>query len=462
MTPTTRLQLTACLLLGWLPGATACSSDDTGGTQPGSGGTSTNGGTMGRAGSSSSGSPGSGGAAGLGGTAAGRGGSGGGSGTGGQGALGGLGGTSGTGGAGKGGASTGGAGAGGADIGGAGMGGSAIGGAGVGGANIGGAGMGGAAGSSGTSGWTCPDPGTLTGSPIPSGATPARVAGAPPTDSFNMNNFTNVEGPVWIGDALYFSEMKNTNNPPPAARIFKLDASNQVSVFLDDSGSNGLAVDNSGNLVATDHKVGGIISYHLPDKAPTPLVSTYMSTRFNSPNDLTFKKDGTLYFTDPDFQNSAKPQGATRAYQVLPGTSTATPIAADYSSNPNGITLSLDEQSLFIGGGMGVKKYAIDSGGVVASSGTAFGTGLNMSTDGMALDCAGNLYVAVGDSTNIVVVAPNGTPVANSPIKITSPSVVTNVAFGGADHKTLYITAQGSSGQQGVFKVTLNFPGMPY
>jgi len=205
-----------------------------------------------------------------------------------------------------------------------------------------------------------------------------RIAGAPPTDSFNMNNFTNVEGPVWIDGVLYFSEMQNGNNPPPPARILKIDSSNQVSVFINDSGSNGLAVDNAGNLLAAEHGVGGIVSYNLSSKTPTTLVAQYMSKRFNSPNDLTMKRDGTLFFTDPDFQNSARPQGATRAYQVPPGMNTPTPIAADYSSNPNGITLSLDEQSLFISGAMGVKKYAIDGSGTVASTGTAFGTGLNM------------------------------------------------------------------------------------
>ena len=362
------------------------------------------------------------------------------------------------------GGSTAGVGTGGAAVGGSGgapmggMGGStALGGGGMGGAATGGAGMGG-----GAHGWTCPAASTLTGSPIPSGAAPMRIAGAPPTDSFNMNNFTNVEGPVWIDGVLYFSEMQNGNNPPPSARILKIDSSNQVSVFIPDSGSNGLAVDNAGNLLAAEHGVGGIVSYNLSSKAPTTLVAQYMGKRFNSPNDLTMKRDGTLFFTDPDFQNSARPQGATRAYQVPAGMNTPTAIAADYSSNPNGITLSLDEQSLFIGGAMGVKKYAIDGTGTVASTGTAFGTGLNVATDGMGEDCAGNLYVAVVNSTNIVVVDPTGKPVTGSPIQVTGPSSVTNVAFGGADHKTLYITGQGSSGQQGVFKVTLNFPGMPY
>ena len=277
-----------------------------------------------------------------------------------------------------------------------------------------------------------------------------------------MNAFTNVEGPVWINGALYFSEMQNGNNPPPASRILKIDSTNQVGVFISDSGSNGLAVDSHGNLVAADHGIGGVVSYDIASKMPTTVVSKYMNKRFNSPNDLTIKSDGTLYFTDPDFQNSARPQGATLAYQVLPGTSTATPIASDYSSNPNGITLSLDEQSLFIGGSMGVRKYAIDGNGNVANSGTAFGSSLNMNTDGMVEDCGGNLYVAVASSTNIVVVDRDGKPVANSPIQVSGPSAVTNVAFGGADHKTLYITGQGSSGQQGVFKVDLNVPGMPY
>ena len=292
-----------------------------------------------------------------------------------------------------------------------------------------------------------------------------RIAGAPPTDSFNMNNFTNVEGPVWIDGALYFSEMQNGNNPPPAARILKIDGSDQVSIFIDDSGSNGLAVDGAGHLVAAEHGIGGIVSYDLSTKMGTTLVSQYMGKRFNSPNDLAIKSDGTIYFSDPDFQNSARPQGATLAYQVLPGTGMATPIAGDYTSNPNGVTLSLDEKSLFISGSSGVKKYAIDDTGTVGSTGTAYGSSLNMNTDGMTMDCAGNLYVAVVNSTNVVVVDPTGKPVTGSPIQITGsnvPSAVTNVAFGGTDHKTLYITGQGSSGQQGVFKVTLNFPGMPY
>ncbi len=311
-------------------------------------------------------------------------------------------------------------------------------------------------------GWQCPPASMFTGSPIPSGASPTRIAGAPPTDDFNMNNFTNVEGPVWLGDALYFGEYKTTDIPP--ARIFRIGANDAVSLFIADSGSNGLAIDPNGNLATANHGVGGIVSYNLSDKKPTTLIAQYMGKRFNSPNDLAFRSDGTLYFSDPSYQNNARPQNATHVYQVLPGASEATPIT-DYNSNPNGVTLSIDEKALFVSGGSGLKKYTIDGSGVVSMTGTPFGgSETTGNTDGMTVDCAGNLYVPIAGSTKVVVLDPNGAPVANSPITISGngPSGVTNVAFGGPDHKTLYITGQGSSGQQGVFKVNLNFPGMPY
>jgi len=339
------------------------------------------------------------------------------------------------------------------------------GGTGGGNAGTGGSGAGGgAAGTGGGSGaWTCPA-GPFASNPVPSGATPTRIAGAPPADTFNNtgNNFTNVEGPVWIGGALYFSEMTTANVPP--ARILKIDASDAVSVAFTDSGSNGLAVDNDGNIVSANHGAGGIVRFALPSGTKTTLISMYNGKPFNSPNDLTVKRDGTIYFTDPNYQNNANPQGATHVYRVAPGATTAT-VITDYTNQPNGITLSLDEQTLYVGGGSGLKKYTVAADGTVGMTGTTFGPSevATANTDGMTIDCAGNLYVAVASSTNVIVISPSGTKLAQ--ISVTgspAPQAVTNVAFGGADHKTLYITGQGSGKGQGVFKMTLAIPGMPY
>ena len=338
---------------------------------------------------------------------------------------------------------------------------------------------GGAAGSgSGFTPFVCPSGmSTPSASAIPAGSSATKINGAPPLDAFNNtgNNFTNVEGPVWIGDALYFSEMVTSPNPPPA-RILKIDSSDTVTAFYPsggggDSGSNGMAVDGSGNLVTANHGVGGIVSYAVPAANKTTIIDSYMGKRFNSPNDLTIRNDGTIYFTDPGFQApSPMPQPNTGVYMVPPGSSpTATEILSSLS-NPNGITLSLDQKTLYVGHGGGVYSYAVNTDGSIGTTATHVDAANldNNATDGMAIDCAGDLYIVRVNTHDVDVVSFGGSPggagthlatIANVP----GGGQLTNLAFGGADHKTLYITVQGAgSTQRGVFKLAMPIPGMPY
>jgi gluconolactonase len=445
------------------------------------GGSSGSGGSSGQAtgGNSSGGATGSGGSA-TGGSGSGGNGSGGsatgGNGTGGNVATGGV--------TGAGGSATGGNGAGGTGSGGvSGTGGSATSGAGGKGGQAGG--TGGTAGSnSGFAPYVCPSGmSSPSASAIPAGSTATRIAGAPPMDSFDGsqgNGFTNVEGPVWIGNALYFSEMTNGTNPPPA-RILKIDSSDAVTQFYPsggggDSGSNGMAVDANGNLVTANHGVGGIVRFTVPGGTKTTLIDSFGGKRFNSPNDLTIRSDGTIYFTDPNFQApSPTPQPNTGVYMVPPNSSTAMEILSAVS-NPNGITLSLDEKTLYVGSGSGVNAYAVNTDGTIATTATAIdGANLNNNnTDGMAIDCAGDLYVVRVSQHDIDVVSfgsahPSPTAAGTHLTTITGipgSGQLTNVAFGGTDRKTLYITAQGtlagSNPSKGVFKLTMPVPGMPY
>ena len=346
-------------------------------------------------------------------------------------------------------------------------------------------GSGGAAGSvSGFTPYVCPSGiSSPSASAIPAGSTATRISGAPPADNFDGNNgtgFTNVEGPVWIGSALYFSEMTGGNNPPPS-RIFKIDSSDAVTPFYPsggggDSGSNGMAVDAKGNLVTANHGVGGIVSFTIPGATKTTLISSYNAKRFNSPNDLTIRSDGTIYFTDPNFQAPQDsmghyPQATTGVYMVPPGSSTATEIISTIS-NPNGITLSLDEKTLYVGSGSGVSGYAVNTDGTIVATATAIdGTNLNYNaTDGMAIDCAGDLYVVRVNTHDIDVISfgsahPSPTSTGTHLTTITGVpgnGQLTNIAFGGSDHKTLYITAQGNAPGKGVFKLPMPIPGMPY
>ena len=293
------------------------------------------------------------------------------------------------------------------------------------------------------------------------GAKATKIPGAPPSDAFNKDGFTNVEGPVWIGDSLYFSELTNADIPP--ARILKLAPGNMVSVVVQSSGSNGLAVDASGTLFAAVHKDGSISQVALPSGTETPLVSMFgtPATRFNSPNDLAIRSDGTIYFSDPNFQNNSNPQKAERLYRITPPPTRTVSLAPPASDTaylrPNGVTLSPDEHTLYVSGS-GIKKYTVMTDGTLGPS-SDFGSNTGTSLDGMVVDCAGNLYVSGNSSSSVKVYSPAGAPLGT----ITSDGgTSTNVAFGGTEHKTLYITAQGTEGQRGLYSVTLNVPGFPY
>jgi len=297
------------------------------------------------------------------------------------------------------------------------------------------------------------------GEPFAAGASATRVAGFPPLDAFNGdgNTRTNVEGPVWIGDKLYVSEFAFM--PAPDARILALDpVSGTVAIALASAGSNGLAVDSDGALIATDHKQGAVVRMTFPLGAAQVITGTFEGKRFNSPNDLALRSDGTLYFSDPDYQApSMKPQPKTRVYRLAPG-ATEPVVIDDTRSQPNGVTLSADESTLYVAGADGVFSYPVMSDGSVMLGSGARIHAFNGGADGMGMDCAGNLYITAGQ--RVVVLSKAGTEIGA--IAVPGAESVTNVAFGGPERKTLFITSMGGGEQRGVFRVELNIPGFPY
>ncbi|WP_395407048.1 SMP-30/gluconolactonase/LRE family protein [Pseudoduganella sp. UC29_106] len=111
------------------------------------------------------------------------------------------------------------------------------------------------------------------------------------------------EGPVWVKDALYFSDFAFSQGFP--SRIRKLAADGSVSTVTEDGGSNGLAVDANGDLVVASHKDKALLRQSLKDGKRTPIAQHYNGQVFNSPNDIAITADGTIYFTDPDYQKAA-------------------------------------------------------------------------------------------------------------------------------------------------------------
>jgi gluconolactonase len=236
----------------------------------------------------------------------------------------------------------------------------------------------------------------------------------------------------------------------------KVTAAGTVSIAIADSGSNGLAVDKSGNLFGAVHKDGSISRFNLASGMATPVVSSYGGARFDSPNDLAVRSDGNIYFSDPNYQSpQPSPQPQTHLYRLAPGAAAPTVVDPN-QQQPNGVTLSVDENTLYVTWPAGVYRYPLTADGVV-QGGTLFTSSVG-NGDGMAIDCGGNLYVA--SNNNIIVL--NSTASEIHRFTLTDVQSVTNAAFGGADHKTLYITALGSQMQKGLFKIDLAIPGLPY
>ena len=322
------------------------------------------------------------------------------------------------------------------------------------GGDVGTSGSGGSAGTGGSSGgstgaWACPA-GPFDADPVPDANTAEPIAGVPPADNYEENGFHIIEGPVWFEGALYVSQITGIGSPPKSRIIKSLDGA--VTVPLGDIGTNGLAIDNTGALLGARH-LDGSISKLDPANAANAMavISMHDGARFNCPNDIVVRSDGNLYFSDPNYQApDPTPQDATRVYRVAPGATTAD-VVDESLDNPNGMLLTLDENTLYVTHPNGMVQYPLNADGSVGGGSPVNGM---PGGDGMGMDCAGNIYMTGGNA--VVVYSPDMTEIDS----IDLPENSTNVAFGGPERKTLFITTLGNTAR--AYSIELNVPGKPY
>ncbi len=164
-------------------------------------------------------------------------------------------------------------------------------------------------------------------------------------------------------------------------------------------------------------------------------------------------RDGTIWFTDPDFQRAAAAGGCdkTRVYRV--GTGGEVSVVDDSIANPNGIALSPDGNTLYVSGGGEkglLRAYSLVDGQP--------GSHRDLVTDavipdGLMVDCLGNIYLTEHTRQRVRVLSPEGQALAT--IKVDAN--VTNAAFGGPERRTLFLTGAGA-----VWSVQLDVAGLPY
>lgn len=301
----------------------------------------------------------------------------------------------------------------------------------------------------------------------PPGVCEAGVPAEPPLPGTELSatrvqgGFSFLEGPVWIADPGYLlvSDLGAATGAQQVqpSTIRRLAPPAPSETFVVASGSNGLALSPDGQqIVAATHDNRAVSAFRLSDTARTVVAANFQGRAFNSPNDVTVRADGVVYFTDPNFQRgrrSDEMRGRTGVFRVVNG---QVALVDDTVRQPNGIALSPDGRTLYVGayGENRIYAYAVQPDGSTGGR-TVFAT--IDSPDGVTVDCAGNVYWVSHNEGRVYVFAPGGAVLGT----ISAGPEATNAAFGGPDRRTLYITA-GRTGDYGISTIRLGVPGYPY
>jgi gluconolactonase len=276
--------------------------------------------------------------------------------------------------------------------------------------------------------------------------------------------FQFTEGPVWVADGyLLFSDPNNNT-------IYRWSEDDGVSVYRAKSGysgtnigeyhqpgSNGLAVDGENRVTINQHGNRRVIRVERTG-AVTVLADNYQGKRLNSPNDLVYRSDGSLYFTDPPFglpkvfDDPGKELPFSGVFRWKDGT---VQLLTKELGGPNGIAFSPDEKYLYVGDWdekhKVVMRYDVAPDGSIAN-GRVFADLTPRpgedAIDGVKVDTRGNVYVS--GPGGLWIYSPEGKALGT----IEGAEHPHNFAWGDADGRTLYITAR-----SGLYRIRLSVEG---
>jgi gluconolactonase len=258
------------------------------------------------------------------------------------------------------------------------------------------------------------------------------------------------EGPVYVPAArsLLWSDI-------PRDSLMRFDETDgSVSVFEHPCGyHNGHTLDDLGRVIACEHG-GRRISRLEPDGRWVTLADRFEGRRFNSPNDVVVKRDGSIWFTDPTYgidshyegHAAVSEIGASNVYRFDPASGAVTAVITDMV-RPNGLAFSPDERLLYVadtgvshvpGHPRQIATYAVQADGRSAKRQGVLATLESGVYDGFRVDRDGHVWTSAGDGVSIY--APDGALIGRIPVG----ESVSNLTFGGPKRNRLYITAQTS------------------
>jgi gluconolactonase len=281
------------------------------------------------------------------------------------------------------------------------------------------------------------------------------------------------EGPAWHPELGLLTS--------GGGQIYRRAPDGTVSVYRADAGSNGLLFDRRGRLVICEPRNRRVTRLE-PDGRLTVLAERYDGRRFNQPNDLTIDSSGRLYFSDPCYGDRSKMELVDAAGRWVEGVYRIDPdgpvtrILTHEVERPNGLVVTADDRFLYVadnnndtvGGARKLWRFDLGADGSVAPASRTLihDWGRTRGPDGVKLDAQGRLFVAAGlnrsnppfetqdqPTAGVYVFSPEGRLLERIPIP---RDECTNCAFGGADLRTLFVTAGGT-----LWSVQVRVPGRP-
>lgn len=258
--------------------------------------------------------------------------------------------------------------------------------------------------------------------------------------------FAFTEGPIWDGSGVLFTDIPND-------RIMRYDVTTEsCDVYVEGTNAaNGLKFDAEGRLFGCEMVGRQLARYDNGDVIT--VVDSYRGDRFNSPNDLAIDGEGTIWFTDPHYDTDWEPTEKTfdldhrSVYRVDPDDPTTLTRVTTDTTNPNGILVSPDGETLYVAqsdydGPQELRAYPIQRDGTVGDYEVLHNFAPHRGIDGMCFDVDGNIvatagYEEGGPGPMIYVFAPTGRVLETHP---TPDSMPTNCCFGDDDLHSLYVT----------------------
>jgi gluconolactonase len=268
-----------------------------------------------------------------------------------------------------------------------------------------------------------------------------------------------LEGPAVDADGnVFFSDIAGN-------RILKMDAKGAVTTFRADSGrTNGNCFDAQGRLISCEGGEQGpgrrrIVRTEMKSGKVTVLTDKYDGKRYNSPNDCCVDGKGRIWFTDPRYgADRSDLEMDVEAVYCIDGDKVKRVLTQKQIDRPNGIAVAPDDKTLYVidshqkvGGNRKVWAFDLAEDGSLSKQRVVYDFGKGRGGDGLRTDVDGNLWVAAGINkprgnagetldvpAGVYVISPKGKLLGCVPIP---EDLLTNVAFGGRDRKTLYVTA---------------------